>query len=86
MYEVINGEEHLLPFFFFCSIPLHAGSSGVIGFLNKLDETKTQDELDDVMDKSIQLNCSQWDPTKPVTISNKAHLGAEILYDKTVNS
>ena len=86
MYEVINGEEHLLPFFAKSSIPLHAGSSGVIGFLNKLDEIKTQDELDDVMDKSIQLNCSQWDPTKPVTISNKAHLGAEILYDKTVNS
>ena len=88
VFEVINGkddQDYLLPFLTKSSIPLHAGSSSVIEFLNKLDEVKTQDELDDIADKNIQLiNCSQWDPTKPITISNKAYLGTEILYDELV--
>ena len=68
-----------------CSVHLHAGSSGVIEFLNELDEIKTQDELDDLVDKNMQLiNCSQWDPTKPITISNLTYLGTEILYDELV--
>ena len=74
VYEVINSkddQDYFLPFLVKSSIPLHAGSSGVIEFLNKLDEIKSQDELDDLLDKNIQLvNCSQWDPT------------TEILYDE----
>ena len=88
VYEVINGKDdldYLLPFLAKSSIPLHAGPSGVIEFLKNLDEIKTQDELDDLVDKNIHLiNCSQWDPTKPITISNKAYLGTEILYDELV--
>ena len=88
VFEVINGkdgQDYLLPFLTKSSIPLHAGSSSIIEFLNKLDEVKTQDGLDDMVDKNIQLiNCSQWDPTKPITISNKAYLGTEILYDELV--
>ena len=44
---VINGkdnQDYLLPFLAKSSIPLHARSSGVIEFLNKLDEIKIQDE------------------------------------------
>ena len=74
VYQVINGkddQDYFLPFLVKSSIPLHAGSSGVIEFLNKLDEIKSQDELDGLLDKNIQLvNCSQWDPT------------TEILYDE----
>ena len=88
MYEVINGKDdhdYFLPFLAKSSIPLHVGSSGVIEFLNKLGEVKTQDELDDLVDKNIQLiNCSQWDPTKPITIFNKAYLGTDILYNELV--
>ena len=88
VYEVINGNDHhdyFLPFLTKSGIPQHAGSSGVIVFLNKLDESKTQDELDDIVDKNIQLmNCSQWDPTKSITTSNKAYLGTDILYNKLV--
>ena len=88
VYELINSkddQDYLLPFLTKSSMPLHAGSSGVIEFLNKLDEVKTQDELDDVVDKTIQLiNCSQLDPTKTIKISKKAYLGTEILYDELV--
>ena len=88
VYELINSkddQDYLLPFLTKSSMPLHAGSSGVIEFLNKLDEVKTQDELDDVVDKNIQLiNCSQLDPTKTIKISKKAYLGTEILYDELV--
>ena len=47
VYEVINGKDdqgYLLPFLGKSSIPLHAGSNGVIEVLNKLGEVKTQDE------------------------------------------
>ena len=88
MYEVINDkddQDHLLLFLAKSSIPLHAGSSGAMKFLNKLDKVKTQNELDDLVDKNIQLiNCSHWDPTKPIAISNKAYLGTEIAYDELV--
>ena len=43
VYEVINGKDDLLPFFAKSSIPLPAGSSEAIEFLNKLDEVETQD-------------------------------------------
>ena len=43
VYEVINGKDDLLPFLAKSSIPLPAGSSEAIEFLNKLDEVETQD-------------------------------------------
>ena len=88
MYEAINGKDdqnYILLFLGKSSIPLHAGSSGVKEFLNKLDEVKTQHELDDLVDKNIQLiNCSQWDSTKPITISDNAYLGSETPCDELV--
>ena len=43
VYEVINGKDDLLPFLAKSSIPLPAGSSEAVEFLNKLDEVETQD-------------------------------------------
>ena len=43
VYEVINGKDDLLPFLPKSSIPLPAGSSEAVEFLNKLDEVETQD-------------------------------------------
>lgn len=43
-------------------IPRHAGSTGLLDFVNALDNATSQKELDEIVDKYILiLNFSRWD-------------------------
>ena len=66
-------------------IPRNAGSDELIEFIVKLDVSDTQEEVDAVIDKHLQiLNCSRWDPSTSVTLKNKNLLVSELVLDEVV--
>lgn len=66
-------------------IPKHAGAIDLIELINKLDNAQSQEELDNIVDKFIQIiNCSRWETTVTITLSNKNLLIYELVYDEVV--
>ena len=88
VYNCIIGKddtEFLMKFISKDLIPLNASTQGIISFITKLDAALSQSEIDEIIDEYEQtLNCSQWDPTVKVTISNKHHLVTELIFDELV--
>ena len=88
VYEMICGNEdsdQLMTLISIEDIPLHAGSKDAIDLISNIDSKATQDDLDNLVDRYMPIiNCSQWDPTTPITLLNKSILAAELIYDELV--
>lgn len=66
-------------------IPRHAGSTGLLDFVNALDNATSQKELDEIVDKYILiLNFSRWDQSVAVTTANRHSLISELLMDELI--
>ena len=64
-------------------IPKHAGAIDLIELISKLDNAQSQEELDNFVDKFIQIiNCSRWETTVTITLSNKNLLTYKLVYDE----
>ena len=59
--ELDETDEQIMTLITKHDIPKHAGSIDLIELTNKLDNGQSQEELDDIVDKFIQIiNCSRW--------------------------
>lgn len=88
VYEAISGNnssEALTPYLSKDLIPLHAGSAKLLKFIEELDASSAEKDVDDTVGRYLDIiNCSCWDPTKPITISNRAILQTELIYEELV--
>ena len=89
VYELIRGldetDEQIMTLITKHDIPKHAGAIDLIELINKLDNAQSQGELDNIVDKFIQIiNCSRREPTVTITLSNKNLLIYELVYDEVV--
>lgn len=75
------------------TIPLNAGTAGLIGLLNELEQVKSDEEINKIFDSSADgpayeqlVNSSQWPVDSSITLKNvetlKAMLVREELFDK----
>ena len=64
-------------------IPKHADAINLIELINKLDNAQSQEELNNIIEKFMQIiNCSRWKPTVTITLNNKDLLIYELVYDE----
>ena len=64
-------------------IPKHADAINLIELINKLDNAQSQEELNNIVEKFMQIiNCSRWKPTVTITLNDKDLLIYELVYDE----
>ena len=93
VYEKIRGLDHndhetdeqIMTLLTKHDTPKHVSAIDLIELINKLDNAESQEELDKIVDKFIQIiNCFRLESTGTITLSNKNLLMYELVYDDVV--
>ena len=68
-------------------VPINAASSNLRSLIQKLDEAKTDEEIDQILENQVfleEINQSQWPVEVPINTNSKHRLIQQLIMNETI--